>query len=55
MTETIKLDIKSWNIKQKDRSKGRMKFQIKLNKSESESFKVFTGTVKPKRSEKSRY
>tara|TARA_R110000824_G_scaffold8505_2_gene38662 strand:+ start:2078 stop:2425 length:348 start_codon:yes stop_codon:yes gene_type:complete len=47
MTETIKLDIASWNIKQKDRSRGRMKFQIKLNKSESESFKMFTETVKP--------
>ena len=47
MTETIKLDVNSWKIKQEDRSRGRMKFQIKLNKIETESFKVFTETVKP--------
>ena len=47
MAETIKLDVKSWKIKQEDRSRGRMKFQIKLNKQETESFKAFTDTVKP--------
>ena len=47
MAETIKLDVASWKIKQVERSKGRMKFQIKLNKMETESFKVFTETVKP--------
>jgi hypothetical protein len=47
MSETIKLDVASWKIKQVERSRGRMKFQIKLNKEETESFKVFTETVKP--------
>ena len=47
MAETIKLDVASWKIKQVERSKGRMKFQIKLNKVETESFKVFSETVKP--------
>ena len=47
MAETIKLDVASWKIKQVERSKGRMKFQIKLNKNESESFKIFSETVKP--------
>jgi len=47
MGETIKLNVESWKIKQEDRSRGRMKFQIKLNKNETESFKVFTETVKP--------
>jgi len=47
MKETIKLDVESWKIKQIERSKGRMKFQIKLNKVETESFKTFTETVKP--------
>ena len=48
MTEVIKLNVEGWKIKQEDRSKGRMKFQIKLNKGETESFKMFTETVKPK-------
>ena len=47
MGETIKLDVASWKIKQVERGRGRMKFQIKLNKMETESFKVFTETVKP--------
>ena len=47
MGETIKLNVESWKIKQEDRSRGRMKFQIKLNKNETQSFKVFTETVKP--------
>ena len=47
MGETIKLNVESWKIKQTDRSRGRMKFQIKLNKDETESFKIFTETVKP--------
>ena len=47
MAETIKLNVESWKIKQDERSRGRMKFQIKLNKNESASFKVFTETVKP--------
>ena len=47
MGEAIKLNVKSWKIKQEDRSRGRMKFQIKLNKNETESFKIFTDTVKP--------
>ena len=47
MAETIKLNVESWKIKQEERSRGRMKFQIKLNKQETESFKAFTDTVKP--------
>jgi|TARA_Y100000310_G_scaffold230489_1_gene232940 hypothetical protein len=47
MAETIKLNVESWTIAQKERSRGRMKFQIKLNKVETESFKAFTETVKP--------
>jgi hypothetical protein len=47
MAETIELNVESWKIKQVERSKGRMKFQIKLNKNETESFKAFTETVKP--------
>ena len=47
MAETIKLDVDSWKIKQVERSKGRMKFQIKLNREETESFKIFSETVKP--------
>jgi len=47
MAETIKLNVESWKVKQEERSRGRMKFQIKLNKNETESFKAFTDTVKP--------
>jgi hypothetical protein len=47
MSESLKLNIDSWKIKQIERSRGRMKFQIKLNKNETESFKMFTETVKP--------
>ena len=47
MAETIKLNVESWKIKQEERSRGRMKFQIKLNKNESTSFKAFSETVKP--------
>jgi len=47
MKETVKLNIENWKIKQIERSRGRMKFQIKLNKQETESFKVFSETVKP--------
>ena len=47
MAETIKLNVESWKIKQEERSRGRMKFQIKLNKNESASFKAFSETVKP--------
>ena len=47
MTETVKLNIDGWKIHLDERSRGRMKFQIKLNKEETEAFKVFTDTVKP--------
>ena len=47
MTETVKLNIDGWKIRLDERSRGRMKFQIKLNKEETEAFKVFTDTVKP--------
>ena len=47
MAETVKLNIDGWKIRLDERSRGRMKFQIKLNKEETEAFKVFTDTVKP--------
>ena len=47
MPETVKLNIDGWKIRFDERSRGRMKFQIKLNKDETEAFKAFTDTVKP--------
>jgi len=47
MPETVKLNIDGWKIRLDERSRGRMKFQIKLNKEETEAFKAFTDTVKP--------
>ena len=47
MPETVKLNIDNWKIRLDERSRGRMKFQIKLNKEETEAFKAFTETVKP--------
>lgn len=43
----IKFKKKNWNIKVTDRSRGRMKLQIKLGTDESEAFTSFTKTMKP--------
>jgi hypothetical protein len=45
--ETQKLNLKDWNVKLTERSRGRMKLQIKLSKEESEAFKNFTEMTKP--------
>ena len=45
--ETQKINIKDWNVKLTERSRGRMKLQIKLSKEESEAFKNFAEMTKP--------
>jgi len=45
--EDIKLDVDSWKFKTVERSRGRMKLQIKLSKEEAQAFKNFTEMVKP--------
>jgi hypothetical protein len=45
--QSIKLDIKNWRLRVDDRSRNRMKIQIKLSKDEAEAFKNFSGMVKP--------
>jgi len=47
--EKTKINFKpdNWKIKVTDRSKNRMKFQLKLNQDESEAFKNFSNSVKP--------
>ena len=47
MKETVKFNTDDWKIKIVERSKGRMKIQIKLSREESQAFKNFTETVKP--------
>mgnify|MGYP003625233477 FL=1 len=47
MSEEVKLNFQDWNIKQIERSRDRMKLQIKLSKVEAESFKNFMDVVKP--------
>ena len=49
MSEKIKFTFKpgGWKVKIEYRSKNRMKFQLKLNKEESEAFKNFSNNVKP--------
>ena len=37
----------NWKIKVEYRSKGRMKFQLKLNQEEAEAFRNFSNSVKP--------
>jgi len=46
-TESIKLDIKNWRFRIDERSRNRMKIQIKLSKDEAEAFKNFSTVVKP--------
>ena len=43
----IKFDFNNWKIKIEERSRNRMKFQIKLGSEESEAFKTFANSVKP--------
>ena len=43
----IKLNVSDWKISLKERSRGRMKINIKLNKDEAEGFKNWSETVKP--------
>tara|TARA_R110000824_G_scaffold360913_1_gene548677 strand:+ start:542 stop:892 length:351 start_codon:yes stop_codon:yes gene_type:complete len=43
----IKFDFKNWKIKIEERSRNRMKFQLKLGSEEAEAFKTFTNSVKP--------
>ena len=45
--QSIKLDIKNWRLRVDDRSRNRMKIQIKLSKDEAEAFKNFSTMVKP--------
>lgn len=46
-TESIKLDIQNWRFRIDERSRNRMKIQIKLSKDEAEAFKNFSNVVKP--------
>ena len=43
----IKLDVNKWRIRIDERSKNRMKLQIKLSKDEALAFKNFTDVCKP--------
>jgi len=43
----IKFNLKNWKVKIVERSRNRMKFQLKLGAEEAEAFKSFTNSVKP--------
>ena len=45
--DKIKLHSSNWKVKQIDRSRGRMKINIKLSKEESEGFKNWSTMVRP--------
>ena len=45
--DKIKLDGSKWKIKTTERSRGRMKINIKLSKDEAEGFKNWTAIVRP--------
>ena len=45
--DKIKLNFKNWKVKTVERSRNRMKFQLKLGAEEAEAFKTFTNSVKP--------
>jgi len=45
--ESIKLDIQNWKFRVDNRSRKRMKINIKLSKDEAEAFKNFATVVKP--------
>ena len=47
MEETITLDFSEWKIKLTERTRERMKLQVKLNKDEALAFKNFMEMVKP--------
>lgn len=47
MDEKILLNFESWKIKTTNRSKNRMKVQIKFNKEEAQAIKNFMEMVKP--------
>lgn len=44
---SIKLDVSNWNIRIDERSKNRMKLQIKLSKDEAIAYKNFADVCKP--------
>ena len=44
---SIKLDVSKWNIRIDQRSKNRMKLQIKLSKDEAQAYKNFADMCKP--------
>ena len=43
----INVNIEEWKIKTIERKRGRMKFQLKLNKEETQGFKEFSTHLKP--------
>jgi len=45
--QSIKVDFNDWKIRVDERSKGRMKLQIKLSKDEAIAFKNFAEVCKP--------
>jgi hypothetical protein len=47
MNESITLNFEDWDIKLSERTRDRMKLQIKLNKEEALAFKNFMTMVKP--------
>lgn len=46
-TENIKLDINQWRVRIDERSRDRMKLQVKLSKDEATAFKNFSDVCKP--------
>ena len=46
-TESIKLDIQNWRFRIDERSRNRMKINIKLSKDEAEAYKNFATSIKP--------
>ena len=47
MTEKTVINFDSWTIKKTERTRNRMKLQIKLSKEEAQAFKNFMTMVKP--------
>lgn len=46
-TENIKLDVDKWRVRIDERSRDRMKLQVKLSKDEAAAFKNFADVCKP--------
>jgi hypothetical protein len=46
-TENIKLDVDKWRVRIDERSRDRMKLQVKLSKDEATAFKNFADVCKP--------